>query len=232
MIARAFCFSAPVPYREAAQWQDQLARARASDRIPDVVLFLEHMPVVTLGVRARGRSDHLKLPLEEYARRGIEVCESSRGGDVTWHGPGQLVMYPILLLGRGDVRGFLYNLEEVGLRTAREFGVRAERRTGLNGVWTPLGKLAAIGFRIRKGVTLHGMSFNVCPDLSGFETIVPCGLREPVTSLRELLGPCCPSVAETRERMAKHFEAVFQRPLCACESESAFKHFLEEIAAA
>ncbi len=193
--------------------QERLVTERAREAIPDTVLFLEHRPVVTLG--ARSRTAHLKLSREELAARGIELCPATRGGDVTYHGPGQLVMYPILKLGEreADAHGYLANLEEVALRTAADFGVEAWRREGLNGIWTGAGKLAAIGFRIRRWVTMHGMSFNVDPDLAGFQAIVPCGLREPVTSLRVLLGGRCPSLPDVRERMAAHFGDVFQRPL-------------------
>lgn len=213
MSARAFFLSFPVPFTEGVALQERLAEARARDAIADTVLFLEHTPVVTLG--ARGRTAHLKLAPEDLAARGIELCPASRGGDVTYHGPGQLVLYPILKLGEqeADAHGYLANLEEVALRTAADFGVHAWRREGLNGLWTEAGKLAAIGFRIRRWVTMHGMSFNVDPDLSGFRTIVPCGLREPVTSLRVLLGERCPTLPAVRERMASHFGLVFQRPL-------------------
>ncbi|MBP7829137.1 MAG: lipoyl(octanoyl) transferase LipB [Kiritimatiellae bacterium] len=213
MFAHAFFLDRPLPFAEGVALQERLADARARDAIPDTVLFLEHTPVVTLG--ARGRTAHLKLSREELAARGIELAPASRGGDVTYHGPGQLVMYPILKLGarEADAHGYLFNLEEVGLRTAADFGVAARRRAGLNGIWTDAGKLAAIGFRIRRWVTMHGMSFNVDPDLAGFQTIVPCGLREPVTSLRALLGGRGPDLPAVRDRMAFHFGAVFQRPL-------------------
>ncbi|HOW96697.1 MAG TPA: lipoyl(octanoyl) transferase LipB [Kiritimatiellia bacterium] len=213
MSARAFFLELPLPFSEGVELQERLVEARARGDIPDTVLFLEHAPVVTLG--ARGRTEHLKLSRDELAARGIELAPASRGGDVTYHGPGQLVMYPILKLGEreADAHGYLFNLEEVGLRTAADFGVQAWRRPGLNGIWTEAGKLAAIGFRIRRWVTMHGMSFNVDPDLGGFQAIFPCGLREPVTSLRALLGGRCPALSAVRDRMAVHFGAVFQRPL-------------------
>lgn len=213
MSARAFFLESRVPFAKGVELQERLAEARARGDIPDTVLFLEHAPVITLG--ARGRTAHLKLSREELAARGIELAPASRGGDVTYHGPGQLVMYPILKLGEreADAHGYLFNLEEVALRTAAEYGVRAWRREGLNGIWTDAGKLAAIGFRIRRWVTMHGMSFNVDPDLGGFQAIFPCGLREPVTSLRVLLGGRCPALDAVRDRLAFHFGAVFQRPL-------------------
>lgn len=211
--AAALFFDHLVSFDDGAAAQERLAAARAKDLLPDLVLFLQHRPVVTLG--ARGRTDQLRLAPERLAARGIELRHASRGGDVTYHGPGQWVMYPILKLGEreADAHGYLTNLEDVALRTAAAFDVEAWRRPGLNGAWTQGGKIAAIGFRIRRWVTLHGMSFNVDPDLSGFDTIFPCGLREPVTSLRHLLGERCPGPAAVREKMAQCFSEIFHRPL-------------------
>jgi lipoate-protein ligase B len=203
-----------VPYTDGTRLQQALLNARAQDAIPDVVLFLEHKPVVTLG--NRGRRDHLLLSDEELGRRGIELAHAGRGGDVTYHGPGQLVMYPIVRLGthEADAHGYLYNLEEVAIRTAAAFGVSAFRREGKNGAWTERGKLAAIGFRLKRWVTCHGMSFNVRGDLGGFETIVPCGLvGERVASLETLLGDTAPDVPAVRDVMAAQFEAVCGRRL-------------------
>ena len=213
MTARGFFFDEPVPYAEGVALQERLAAERAAGAIPDTVLFLQHPPVVTLG--ARGRTDQLRLDPEALAARGIELRHASRGGDATYHAPGQWVVYPILHLGENeaDAHGYLFNLEEVALRTAAAFGVEAWRRPGLNGAWTAAGKLAAIGFRLRRWVTLHGMSFNVDLDLAGFDTIFPCGLREPVASLRSILGDRCPARADVRRRLAEVFSGVFQRPL-------------------
>ncbi len=212
--ARGIVFRGLVPYAEGVRLQEELVRARIEERIPDVVLFLEHAPVVTLGMRSR--PGHVLLSSAELDARGIGLCRTSRGGDVTFHCPGQLVMYPILRLGEreADAHGYLRNLEEIAIRTACDFNVRAFRRDGLTGAWTQGGKLAAIGIRFKRWVTFHGMSFNVSPDLSGFSAIVPCGLRnEPVTSLRELLGGAAPSVSAVRERMAIHFADVCGRPM-------------------
>ncbi|MFC1461658.1 lipoyl(octanoyl) transferase LipB, partial [Verrucomicrobiota bacterium] len=159
---------------------------------------------------------HILLSHEELAKLGIQVAETSRGGDVTWHGPGQLVMYPIIRLGEKeeDAHGYLHNLEEIAIRTAHDFGVSAFRRKGMTGAWTRPGKLTAIGIRLKRWVTFHGMSFNINPDLSGFEAIIPCGLTgEPVTSLQVLLGQDCPSVTDVRRCMIRHFSEVCQRAL-------------------
>jgi lipoyl(octanoyl) transferase len=212
--AWAVYFESPVPFADGVRIQEALASARAAGEIPDTVLFLEHRPVVTLG--ARGRDLYLRARPEELAARGIDLVRASRGGDVTYHGPGQLVMYPILKLGEreADAHGYLSNLEEIAIRTAADFGVRARRREGMNGAWTDQGKIAAIGFRLKRWITLHGMSFNVDMDLEGFSTIVPCGLEgEPVTSLKAILGPTCPPLGVVRDRMARHFSAVCARPL-------------------
>ncbi len=214
MTAWAAYFESPVPYADAVRLQEQLADRRRAGDIPDVVLFLEHPPVVTLGARGRDRS--LRRAPAELKARGIELFRSSRGGDVTYHGPGQLVLYPILKLGEkeADAHGYLANLEEIAIRTAADFGVAARRRRGMNGAWTDRGKIAAIGFRLKRWITLHGMSFNVDVDLAGFQTIVPCGLEgEAVTSLKEILGAACPALRRVRERMKAHFEAVCHRPL-------------------
>ena len=214
MKACAIFFDQPVRHAAATLIQQRLAEARAASRIADVVLFLEHHPVVTLG--ARGRTASLLVPPEELSQRGIDFAVASRGGDATYHGPGQLVMYPILRLGssEADAHGYLFNLEEVAIRTAAGFGVTAVRREGKNGAWTDAGKIAAIGFRLKRWVTVHGMSFNVCPDLSGFDAIIPCGLRgEPVASLASILGPACPPLRDVRDAMLRHFEQVFRRPL-------------------
>jgi lipoic acid synthetase/lipoyl(octanoyl) transferase len=212
--ARGIFFDKPVPYAEGVRIQEQLHAERLDDRIPDTVLFLEHTPVVTLG--RRGRDNFLLVPADELARRGIDVVRSSRGGDVTYHGPGQLVMYPILKLGtnEADAHGYLWNLEEIAIRTAAEFGVRAFRLEGKSGAWTDAGKVAAIGFQLKRWVTLHGMSFNVAVDLAGFAAIVPCGLvGDPVASLKTILGERCPSLALVRAAMKTHFESVCGRQL-------------------
>ncbi|AKJ64401.1 lipoyl(octanoyl) transferase LipB [Kiritimatiella glycovorans] len=207
-------FERPVPYSEARDIQLRLLEERRRERIPDTVLLLQHPPTITLG--QRGRDHYLLKTPAEYRERGIEVHKAERGGDVTWHGPGQWVLYPILHLGgRGaDSHGYLYNLEEVAVRTAGDLGVRAWRREGKNGAWTEAGKIAAIGFRLRRWVTFHGMSFNVMPDLSGFDTIVPCGLEgEKVASIETLLGSATPSMDRAGDALLENFEGVFDRTL-------------------
>jgi lipoic acid synthetase/lipoyl(octanoyl) transferase len=214
MKAWAVFLDAPLPYAAGVALQERLHAARLADAIPDTVLFMEHTPVVTLG--QRGRSEGVRVPPEQLHAQGVELARASRGGNVTFHGPGQCLLYPILRLGahEADAHGYLHNLEEVALRTAADFGVQAYRRAGMNGAWTDDGKIAAIGFRLKRWVTLHGMSFNVNVDLAGFELIVPCGLAgERVSSLARLLGAQCPSLAQVRDRLAQHFAAVCGREL-------------------
>jgi lipoyl(octanoyl) transferase len=210
----ACSFDEPQPYARLAQWQEELAAARYAGRIPDTVLFVEHRPVVTLG--RRGRTEHLLASAEGLQAQGIELHRAGRGGDVTYHAPGQLILYPILRLGAlgSGAHGYLYQLEEIALRTCADFGVAAFRVAGKNGAWTQAGKIAAIGFQLKRGVTLHGMSLNVDPDMRGFGLIVPCGLvGDPVCSLRVLCGDRTPSVPEVRARMRIHFESVCGRIL-------------------
>ena len=203
-----------VPYDDGLDLQQCVHAARLEGRLPDTVFFLRHRPVITLGRRARDQ--HLLVSRGQLADRGVELHVASRGGDVTYHGPGQWVIYPILHLGdrEADAHGYLWNLEEIALRTAADFGVEAWRREGKNGAWTDQGKIAAIGFHIRRWVTLHGMSFNVGGDLDGFRYIVPCGLvGEPVASLETVLGGGVPDEVRVRDRLAHHLAEVLQRPL-------------------
>lgn len=222
MTTRLFRFATPVPYDAALRLMDDLVRQRLEDRIPDTVLLLEHEPVITLGIRAR--REHLLLSPDALARRGIALHETPRGGDVTYHGPGQLVLYPILKLAgaEADAHAFVNRLEDIAIRTAAAFGVTAERRKGKTGAWTARGKLAAIGVRFRHWVSSHGMSFNVStgPD-DGFDAIVPCGLHgETVTSLRLLLGDGAPSLDAAGTELLRQFEQVMRRPLTAVAAPS------------
>lgn len=212
MNAWAVQFDEPVPYQQGLDIQHRLLAARQADEIPDTVLILQHSPTVTLG--NRGRDNYLLLSREEYAKRGIELFQAERGGDVTYHAPGQWVLYPIIRLGGGASHNYLWNLEEVALHTLADFGVEGFRVEGKNGAWTEQGKVAAIGFRLKKWVSFHGMSFNVRLDLSGFQTIVPCGLvGQPVASMRTVLGDDCPPMDAVRDRLLANFSNVCKREL-------------------
>jgi lipoyl(octanoyl) transferase len=180
-----------VPYEEALALQRSLVEERRAGRIDDVLLLLEHPPVLTVGVRGDGGRSHILASSEELTARGIAVHETGRGGDVTYHGPGQVVGYPILDLSphRRDVHRYVRDLEEVLIRVAADFGVVAGRVEGLTGVWVGDEKLAAIGVRIARWVTSHGFAFNVNTELDDFKLIVPCGIADRgVTSLARVLG--------------------------------------------
>lgn len=198
-------------YGAGLELQQQLVVERQAGRIPDQLLLLEHDPVFTLGRNAR--QEHVLFPAELLRARGYDVFETGRGGDVTYHGPGQLVGYPILDLApdRRDVHRYVRDLEEVMIRTCADYGVPAVRVAGLTGTWVGQDKIGAIGVRISRWVTSHGFAFNVTTDLSAFDLIVPCGIRgRGVTSLERLLGRGVP-LAEVSERVSSHFAAVFAR---------------------
>lgn len=216
MNAQVVIYQDPVPYREGLRLQDELVLQRQNDEIPDTLLILEHTPVITLGIRAK--QEHVLLAPDALARQGIDLVETPRGGDVTYHGPGQLVLYPIMKLSGpdADAHAFVNKLEEIAILTADAFAIQAFRRKGKTGVWTDTGKIAAIGVRFKKWVSSHGMSFNVAPDLAGFETIIPCGLHgERVTSLKSQMGDRCPSLQEARAVMMRQFERVMKCTLLA-----------------
>ncbi|HKQ61386.1 MAG TPA: lipoyl(octanoyl) transferase LipB [Candidatus Polarisedimenticolaceae bacterium] len=200
-----------VRYADGLARQEALVAARARDAGSDTLLLLEHAPVITLG--RSSDPAHVLLPAAELARRGIERFETGRGGDVTYHGPGQLVGYPILKLAaaRRDAHRYLRELEQTLIAVAGDFGIAAGRIPGLTGVWVGEDKLAAIGVKLSTGwITSHGFALNVGRDLSGFGTIVPCGLTgHGVTSLGRLLGyePELEAVAgRTALRLAERFE--------------------------
>ena len=191
--------------------QRSLVEERRAGTVGDTLLLLEHPHVITLGVRGDGGRSHLLASPATLAARGIELHETGRGGDITYHGPGQLVGYPIVDLkpDRCDVHRYVRDLEEVLIRTASDYGVRATRVEGLTGVWVGGEKLAAIGVRIARWVTSHGFALNVSTDLDYFQLIIPCGIADRgVTSLERLLGRTIPTV-EVAGRVTSHFANVF-----------------------
>jgi lipoyl(octanoyl) transferase len=214
-VGRALAIRRPgtVPYAEALDIQKQLVDERKAGLIPDQLLLLEHPPVITLGVRARSDGTNVVAAPDSLARQGIEVFETGRGGDVTYHGPGQLVGYPILDLrpDRCDVHQYVRDIEEVLILAAAAFDVNAGRLAGLTGIWVGDQKLAAIGVRISRWVTSHGFAFNVTTNLSHFDLIVPCGIRDKgVTSLERLLGRRVP-ISEVEQAVVDAFADVFDR---------------------
>jgi lipoyl(octanoyl) transferase len=179
-----------VSYGEALDLQKTLVDERRAGCVPDLLLLLQHPPVITLGVR-RGSRSHVIASDGQLAMHGIEVHEAGRGGDVTYHGPGQIVGYPILDLrpDRCDVHRYVRDLEEVMIRVCADYGIAAHRVDGLTGAWVGTAKIGAIGVRISRWITSHGFAFNVNTRLEDFQLIVPCGIADRgVTSLRELLG--------------------------------------------
>jgi len=199
-----------VPYGRALELQADAVRARRAGEIPDTLVLIEHPHVITLG--SGSRPEHVLAGEEERRSRGIELFETGRGGDVTYHGPGQLVVYPILDLkpDRKDLHAYLRALEAVVIRTLARFGIDAWRSDGQTGVWTTGGKIAAIGVRVSSGwITSHGLALNVATDLDYFGTIVPCGIPDrSVTSLaRELGRPV--AIAEVAPELVHAFASHF-----------------------
>lgn len=188
---------------------DEVAEARADDTL----FLLEHEAVITLGKNSG--DGHVLASRELLAAAGVELFATSRGGDVTYHGPGQIVGYPILQLQEGerDIKHYVHRLEEILIRACADYDIRAERVEGLRGVWVGREKIGAIGVRIARWATLHGFALNVSPDLDAFRLIVPCGLRDKgVTSMAKLLG-AAPPLTEVEERLAHHAGEVLDRRL-------------------
>lgn len=200
-----------VPYAEAVARQLEQVAARKAESSGDCLILLEHPPVYTLGVR-KGAEQHLVWQEAQLRATGIDVQSSSRGGDVTYHGPGQLVGYPIISLNnRRDLHAYLRDLEEVLIRAVAHFGLVATRRDGLTGIWIGTRKIAAIGVAVKSWITYHGFALNVNPDLSHFAGIVPCGIASTdgtVTSMAVELGvaPVWPAVEAA---VTRAFQSVF-----------------------
>jgi len=202
-----------IAYDEGLALQRELVEQRRAGRVPDLLLLLEHPPVITLGVRSEIARANVVATSERLADLGIAVHETGRGGDVTYHGPGQLVGYPILDLrpDRCDVHNYVRDLEEVMIRTCADYGVAAGRIAGLTGTWVGAEKIGAIGIRISRWITSHGFAFNVCTDLDHFKLIVPCGIADRgVTSLAQVTGQQV-STIEVADAIVRHFAEVFDR---------------------
>ncbi|MFO7264976.1 MAG: lipoyl(octanoyl) transferase LipB [Limnochordales bacterium] len=198
-----------VPYAQAWDLQAALVEARLGGRVPDLLLFVEHPHVYTLGRGADER--HVLWNQQQLAQKGVEVYHVDRGGDVTYHGPGQVVGYPILDLRRRgrDAHKYLRDLEEAIIRALADFGIAAGRVPGLTGVWVGGAKIAAIGVKFTRWVTSHGFALNVNTDLTYFSGIIPCGLsNRGVTSLAQLLGREVP-LATVHEALRRRFAEVF-----------------------
>jgi lipoyl(octanoyl) transferase len=196
-----------VTYENGMRMQESLVALRQRDEIDDQLLLLEHPPVITLG--RGGKRENLLASPEMLDAWGVSFHETTRGGDITYHGPGQLVAYPIVSLdARRDLHAYLRFLEDVLIATVARHGIVAARREALTGIWVAERKLAAIGVAVRRWVTMHGVALNVAPELRHFGGIVPCGIRATegtVTSLAAELGARCPTLEQVAEDFAAEF---------------------------
>lgn len=202
-----------VTYENGMKLQQKLVEMRQRDEIEDQLLLLEHPPVITLG--RGGKIENLLASEQLLQAHGVRFFETTRGGDITYHGPGQIVGYPILHLGEGnrDVRKYVWKLEEALIRTVAHYGITAERVEGKRGIWVGSNKIAAIGVRIARWVTSHGWALNVSTNLDHFRLITPCGLHGTgVTSIERETGRAIP-LDEVREVLAGHFAEIFEREL-------------------
>ncbi|HUW59620.1 MAG TPA: lipoyl(octanoyl) transferase LipB [Candidatus Bathyarchaeia archaeon] len=215
-----------VPYVEGLRIQQARRDAVERGEAPETLFLLEHAPVITLG--RKWQPKNLLRTRAEYAAMGIDLCETDRGGDVTCHGPGQMVAYPILNLNavasravgsrsratvprrKPSIPWYLRALEEVLIRQLALYGLRASRCKNLTGVWVGDAKIAAIGVRIHNWTTSHGIALNVSPDMAHFRLIIPCGIADkPVTSLHALLGKGTPSMTAVMDDFERAFQEIF-----------------------
>ncbi|MGC6455396.1 MAG: lipoyl(octanoyl) transferase LipB [Coraliomargaritaceae bacterium] len=196
-------------YIDALERQKALLVDRIDEQAPDTLLFTEHEPIFTLGMR-KGAEQHLVWTEEQRKIAGVNLYQSNRGGDITYHGPGQIVAYPIISLReRKDLHAYLRDLEEVVIRTLAGFGLTAGRRAGMTGIWMETRKICALGVAVKSWVTYHGLALNVDPDLSHFSGIIPCGITEgTVTSMAaEINQPI--HTNDVKSRLAIEFQEVF-----------------------
>ena len=206
-----------IRYDEALGLQRELVEERRANRVPDLLLLLEHPPVITLGVRSEVSRANVVATDEQLAELGVAIHETGRGGDVTYHGPGQIVGYPILDLrpDRCDVHKYVRDLEDVMMRACADYGVSAGRIAGLTGTWVGTEKIGAIGIRISRWITSHGFAFNVRTDLDHFKLIVPCGISDRgVTSLEKVTGRSL-QMREVEDAIVRRFAEVFERSYAA-----------------
>jgi lipoyl(octanoyl) transferase len=199
-----------VPYAISIVLQESYARAILEGTGPEMLILLEHPHVITLG---RGfHRENLLISADLLSECGVAVEETGRGGDVTYHGPGQVVGYPILnISNKPDLHLYLRNLEELMIRCVADFGIQAVRKPGMTGIWVDDEKIGAIGVRVVRWITSHGFALNVNTDLKYFEYIVPCGIKQfGVTSLQKLLGHEIP-IQDVHESLIKNFESIFHR---------------------
>lgn len=195
-------------------WEAQLqVHEQVLGGVEESIILVEHPPVITLGRRAQESLKHLRASKEMLCQLGVKLIESDRGGDITFHGPGQLVVYPIIRLAdhRLSVGGYVKCLEQAVLRTVMHFGIQAYLEPGAIGVWTPKGKICALGVRIKRGVSMHGVALNVTTDLKWFDLIVPCGLADRgVTSMQQWLGDRTPGFERVKSVLVSEIMACIK----------------------
>lgn len=216
-------------YKEIWDLQKQLFELRAENKIPDILLLNEHNHVYTIG--KSGNGNHLLMHKEELRSKGVDVFDIDRGGDITYHGPGQLVGYPILDLKDYylDTHRYLRDLEEVIILTLQDFGIVGTRLDGLTGVWIDGDKIAALGIKVSRWITMHGFAFNVNTDLSFFDRIIPCGIfHKGITSLQQVLGRRV-MIAEVNQSLLKNFEKVFKVDILNLDKQDFFKQITKQI---
>ena len=210
-----------IHYARALEFQRRAVAARKAGAVPDLLLLCEHFPVITLG--RNGKREHLRASERVLRQMNVEFHDTERGGDITFHGPGQIVGYPILDLTplRRDVRWYVEQLEEVMIGTTAEYGIAARRAEGMHGVWVPAPdggaaeKLGALGVHISRWVTSHGFAYNVSTDLRNFDLIVPCGLAQTkATSLEKTLGRAV-TIEDVKPHLVADFAKIFGREMCA-----------------
>jgi len=202
-----------IEYRRTWDFQREVVAAKVKSDLPDILILVEHNPVITLG--RRGNRQHILASPEVLTAEGIQIYHVERGGEVTYHGPGQIVGYPILNLRNWhrDVSWYLFNLEEVLIRTLGDFGIEGMRNRLNRGVWVRDSKIGSIGVAITRWVTYHGFSLNVSPNMDHYSLITPCGLEGiEITSLRKLLGKE-PDHRRVRSSISRHFQQVFEMEL-------------------
>jgi len=196
-------------YREAWDRQLELVAARKAGQCPDTLVLNEHNPVYTIGVRP-GADEHLVWTEQMLRQQGIEVVRTNRGGDITYHGPGQIVGYPIMdLSGHRDLHAYLRQLEEVLIRTVAHFGITATRREGKTGIWIETRKIAAIGVAVKSWITYHGFALNVQPDLAHFSGIIPCGITDGTVTSLAMECPDPPLMGQVKSRLVLEFWNLF-----------------------
>lgn len=200
-------------YQQTYKIQKELVKQRTAGKIPDTLILVEHPPVFTIG--RSGSRKNILIPLVKLKEEGIKVYEIDRGGDITYHGPGQIVGYPIIDLKKygKDIHLYLRTLEDVLIRLLKDFNISSKRIQGMTGVWIKDKKIASIGIGVSKWITYHGFCLNIDPNMKHFAMINPCGLNKPVTSMKEQLNSGCPERNKIEEKLIETFVEFFKKEM-------------------